>query len=924
MAGRRKGAGEPRETPIEALRHKDTRKNIPTREQDELVADEEQAPETMLYPRDPTLDPQLVWKGKDEQDRQALEVPIVPIYIQETIKPQALVEDLRARAKGAKPQLDLFGDLQMQRDIEEQIEFYEHEDQWRNRMILGDSLVVMTSLAQKEGLKGKVQMIYFDPPYGIDFGSNWQVSTRNRTVKDGRPENLTRQPEQIQAFRDTWKLGIHSYLSYLRDRVAVAYELLTDSGSLFVQIGDENLHLVRNILDEIFGPRNAHPIIVFRKKMMPMMKEAGFESVCDFILWYQKNKDDSVKGLRRLFVEKSTEGDTAWNWAELPDGERTKLTAEQVAAPRSLLSGAKVFQPISLLPREYRANQDFPFEFEGTTYRPPKGLCWSTHQPGMSRLAAARRLHKSGEEGLRYVYFHEDYPVARVTAVWMDAAPATDMRYVVETNINVIQRLMIACTKPGDLVLDPTCGGGTTAYVAELWGRRWITCDTSRVAIALARARIMSAQYRYYLLRDSIEGQKKETEALGMPPSGDRFESDIRKEFVYRRVPHVVLGAIANNEEIDAILARHGEELNKARAKLNNSIKMSWRDWEVPRDVDLSWPVQAKAAHVDYWQIRRARQKEIDASIARRAEYEILYDQPYEDPKRIRVAGPFTVESLSPHRTIAPSSNPARAAERSATFVTTILENIKKAGVQNTIKNERLHLDRVTPYASRSGWIHAEGEFADKSGELRRVAISIGPEHGTVSPVQVRGAAKEALKHFHLLVVCGFAFDALAYEAAREFAPFPLMLARMNPDLAMGDELLKKTGAANLFMVFGEPDITLQKSRDGKLSVEIKGLDIYNPTTGEIHNHTTDEIACWFVDTDYNGDCFFVRQAYFTGATDPYEKLKRALKAEIDEATWESVRGTKSRPFDPPSTGMIAVKVINHYGDEVLKVYKTS
>jgi adenine-specific DNA-methyltransferase len=454
---------------------------------------------------------------------------------------------------------------------------------------------------------------------------------------------------------------------------------------------------------------------------------------------------------------------------------------------------------------------------------------------------------------------------------------------------------MLMTTDPGDLVLDPTCGSGTTAYVAEQWGRRWITIDTSRVALALARTRLMGARYPYYLLADSPEGVKKGAEITGLTPPDYKTEGDIKKGFVYKRVPHVTLKSIANNPDIKEGMTREA----------------------------------------------------IDTAIARHADTETLYDQPYEDPKRIRVTGPFTVESLSPHRVLAGDEErpvTEREAQRAATvgqFETMILENLKKAGVQNTVKGERLVFDRLEPYAGE--WLHAEGEYTEKGGLTRRVAVSIGPEHGTVGPEQVKEAAKEALKGtgFDVVVVCGFAFDAHAGETAREFSPdepekregfvaeetrqygkLPVLLARMNPDLAMGDELLKKTGAGNLFMVFGEPDVDIHKQDDGKVVMEIRGVDVYDPTTGQIRSSSTDDIACWFIDTDYNEESFFVRHAYFTGAEEPYEKLKRALRADVDEAAWSSLYSTVSRPFDPPSTGKIAIKVINHYGDEVLKVYE--
>lgn len=922
MAGRKKSGSttSTTETPIDALVHKDTRKNIPTREMGELVADEEETPQEMLYPRDPTLDPQLVWKGKDEQDRKDLAVPVVPIYIQEKIHPKALIEDLRARAVGNKPQLGLFEAFEQKRDFEEQIEFYQHEERWTNRMILGDSLVVMTSLAQKEGLKGKVQMIYMDPPYGIKFGSNWQVSTRKREVADGKSEDLVRQPEQVKAFRDTWEMGIHSYLSYLRDRIRAAHDLLTDSGSIFVQIGDENVHLVRCLLDEVFGPENFAKVISVQKT--GGLAQSLLPGTSDFILWYAK--DLSKVKFRQLYLPKASGEDSLYQLIELPDATRRRISPEERAGTAALPPGARTFQYTSL----ESANPRVRFQYQNRVY----DQRWKTSVPtGMTRLARADRLYSTGAS-LRYRRYHDDFPVVAITNNWTDTGAGSFLDpqiYVVQSTSKSVQRCVLMTTDPGDLVLDPTCGSGTTAAVGEHWGRRWITIDTSRVAIALAKMRLMAARFPYYMLADSRGA------------TAGRAEPDVRQGFVYERVPHITLKAIANNEEIDTSHARFEEQLDPLRTKLNKVLKKKWEEWEIPRDVDASWPIEAKAAHAEWWQLRRARQKEIDASIARRADSEILYDQPHEDPKRIRVAGPFTVESLSPHRMLdasIPVPESQTAGANASTFVTTILDNLKKAGVQNTVKNERLLFDRLNPFPGK--WIQAEGEFTHKSGAIRRAAISIGPEHGTVSPEQVRGAAKEALKHFDLAVVCGFAFDALAYEAAREFSPkngsnpppspkgspaqksITVLLSRMNPDLAMGDELLKKTGAGNLFMVFGEPDISLQKTKDGKFVAEIKGLDVYDPTTGEIRSHKTDDIACWFIDTDYSGDSFFVRHAYFTGANDPYEKLKRALKAEIDEDTWASLYTTKSRPFDPPSSGLIAIKVINHYGDEVLKVYE--
>jgi adenine-specific DNA-methyltransferase len=503
--------------------------------------------------------------------------------------------------------------------------------------------------------------------------------------------------------------------------------------------------------------------------------------------------------------------------------------------------------------------------------------------------------------------------------------------YVVQTTTKVIERCVLMTTDPGDLVLDPTCGSGTTAYVAEQWGRRWITIDTSRVALTLARTRLLAARFPYYLLADSPEGLLKEAEITGKPPAQVKTDANIKKGFVYKRIPHVMLRTVSTNEEIDTIHAIWQEKLEPVRSQLNKALRQKWEEWEIPRETDEEWSAKAKELHAEWWKLRHERQREIDASIARHAETEFLYDKPYEDSKRIRVTGPFTVESLSPHRVLATDQEQPAAQAQSGNgdrFIKVILENLKKAGVQNMVRNERLKFERLEPFAGT--WIQAAGEYTE-SGNAKRVAVSIGPEHGTVGPDLVKEAAKEAVQGvgFDLLVICGFAFDPHVSEEVKRYGKLTILTARMNPDLAMGDELLKKTGAGNLFMVFGEPDIEIRRQKDGNLVVEIKGVDVYDPTTGQIRNDSTDDIACWFIDTNYNGESFFVRHAYFTGAEEPYEKLQKSLRAEVDEAAWSALYSTVSRPFPPPKSNgkgqpKIAVKVINHYGDEVMKVYSVA
>lgn len=855
---------------IESIRHKDKRKNIPTEELRDFVAEEEKAPDQKLYPRDSSLDPQLVWKGKDEQDSEDLAVPVVPIYIQEKIHPQAIIDALPRTKQPDDDQFDLFADFNgLDDDFEKKIDFYKHDHNWANRLILGDSLLVMTSLAEKEGLKGKVQMLYLDPPYGINFGSNWQVSTRKPQVKDGKAEDTTRQPEQIRAFRDTWKLGIHSYLAYIRERLLVARDLLTETGSVFVQIGDENVHLIRCVLDEVFGSGNFIVQISFQKKG----SQSGdfVPPINEYIIWYSKDRDQTK--FRPLFQERNLAGvgGSGFNKVELADGTVRPLTDEESNDTVPLPDGARVFRLNPLFSQKSGPND--PVVIDGKTY-PSGGNSWKVSPTKIPLLHQVGRTVITGTR-INFKRYAEDFNFVPYSNLWTRLGGATGKVYVVQTNVEVVKRCLLMTTDPGDLVLDPTCGSGTTAVVAEQWGRRWITVDTSRVSLALARTRLMAAKYPYYLLADSPEGVRKQSEITGKTPPPHDTDHDIRKGFVYEPVPHVTLKSIANNPDL-----KKGMQSN-----------------------------------------------DIERAIARHSDQEILFDKPFEDRKRIRVTGPFSVESLSPHRVLPADDNvdgTVTTAEVQAhgDFAMMILDNLKKAGVQNTVKNERMKLDTLESFAGN--WIHAAGEYTDKDEKSHRVAVSIGPEHGTVGPQQVKEAAKEAVQGvgFDVLIVCGFAFDPHVAEEAKRYGKLTVLPTRMNNDLSMGDELLKKTGAGNLFMVFGEPDLDIKKQKGGKLVAEIKGVDVYDPTTGQIRNSSTDDIACWFIDTEYNGESFFVRHAYFTGAGEPYDKLKRALRAEIDEAAWSSLYSTKSRPFDPPESGRIAVKVINHYGDEVLKVFE--
>lgn len=933
---------------IDAIRHEDaTRKNIPTAELQSVMRRDEQSPIRVAYARrNRDLDPQLVWRGKDAQDEAAeLLVQAPPLYIQEKVHPQVLIEDLkrqtaRAAAERAETQVgqggftaDLFADFNGLPSEDARTEFYRHDGHWQNRMILGDSLGVMASLAEREGLRGKVQCIYFDPPYGIKFNSNFQWSTTSRDVKDGNAEHITREPEQVKAFRDTWRDGIHSYLTYLRDRLTVARDLLTESGSIFVQIGDENVHRVRAVMDEVFGDGNCVALIPFSKTGGQTAEFLG--EVCDYIIFYAKNKE--LLKYRQPYLKKSRGGTGSgeYSWVETFVGERRRATRQESDVPDNLPSGSKFLIPDNLT--SSRPPGNFPVEFQGRAQTPKKGF-WKTSPDGMKRLVKAGRVMRQGET-LRYVRFFDDFPVSPVANMWVDTAArgwGEDKVYVVQTGARIIERCILMATDPGDLVLDPTCGSGTTAYVAEQWGRRWITMDTSRVALALARARIMGARYPYYLLADSREGQLKEAEVTRSAPAATATRGNINHGFVTERVPHITLKSIANNPEIDDLWQRHQIELEPLRARLNTLLGKAWQEWEIPRDADPAWPADAKTTHARWWQQRIQRQKDIDASIAARAEFEFLHDKPYEDKKKVRVAGPFTVESLSPHRTLAvdedddlidtAAESEARydARQESRDFVSIILDNLRTAGVQQAHKADRITFTSLVPWPGE--YVCAEGRYTDADGQTeRRAAVFIGPEFGTVSRPDLVSAAREAGDGgFDVLVACAFNYDAHSSEFGK-LGRIPVLKARMNADLHMAEDL-KNTGKGNLFVIFGEPDIDILDAPGPgrRLQVKVNGVDVFHPATGEVRSDGPDGIACWFIDTDYNEESFFVRHAYFLGANDPYKALKTTLKAEIDADAWATLNRDISRPFERPASGRIAVKVINHLGDEVMKVFRVA
>ena len=971
---RRRGTRQPLK--VESLTHDEAgRPNIPTAEYQALLKDDEQHPiEVAFERRNPDLDPQLVWRGKDPRDWSDLVTTAPPLYIQEKVHPKALIDDLkrakRANDEPALEQFDMFADFNGLPEGADRTDFYQHEANWSNRMILGDSLHVMASLAEREGLRGQVQCIYIDPPYGIKFNSNFQWSTTSRDVRDGKREHVTREPEQVKAFRDTWRDGIHSYLSYLRDRLTVARDLLADSGSVFVQMGDENVHRVRALIDEVFGAGNFVGEIVFNKT-------TGFSTnylaqVSDVILWYGK----SHKSLKFRPL-----------WREKVPGDEGATKVKQVLSIGALkchgLDPTRL-ATLDQLTSQGASGRDKNLSFRGDVFPPRSGLHWKTNTGGLKRLGEAGRIAVEGQTP-RQVRFMDDFSGFPIHNVWMDIGGVqsrTDPKvYVVQTATEAVKRCILMTTDPGDLVLDPTCGSGTTAYVAEQWGRRWITIDTARVALALARARIMGARYPYYLLADTTEGQAKLAEVKRREPSSAPTYGDIRQGFVYKRVPHITLRAIANNAEIDVIWERMQPAVEAAVGDLNQILQTihpvrvegleeerAWQgatappaagegqlidfsapgdatvtlpsgetapvnallEWEVPREPPEDWPAAAHEPLARFWEARIARQREIDASIAAKADFEYLYDKPYADRHTVRVAGPFTVESLSPHRMLGVDEHGElidTAAEATGRygepqdFASMILDNLRTSGVQQAHKDDRIAFDSLTPWPGDH--VCAEGRYLEgsESGRQRRAGVFVGPEFGTVQRQDLVEAAREAAEaDFDVLIACAFNYEAHATEFDK-LGRIPVLKARMNADLHMGGEL-KNTGQGNLFVIFGEPDIDVLDAEDGQVQVRVNGVDVFDPSAGEVRSDNTDGIACWFIDTDYDSESFFVRHAYFLGANDPYKSLKTTLKAEIDADAWATLHSDTSRPFPKPASGRIAVKVINHLGDEVLKVFR--
>jgi adenine-specific DNA-methyltransferase len=863
-------------------------------------------------------DPYLNWAGKAEHT--SFEVPTVSLHVHEKINAKSIINSATKVTKDYAH--GLFGSFEKPA-LRNALEFYQHKQGWKNRLIAGDSLLVMNSLLNKEAMAGQVQMVYIDPPYGIKYGSNFQPFVGKRDVKDGKDEDLTSEPEQIKAFRDTWELGIHSYLSYLRDRLLLARELLSDTGSCFVQISDENVHLVRNLMDEVFGKNNFVSQISYRVKSPLGVKLIGRTN--DFIIVYSKYIEKFK--YNQIFVNKIKDDQAEFNMVETNDGHRTTSTDYHNDSTDDQF--IKHFTAQNLASSGYTSSCTFEFIYQNKKFLSPNGKSWKTNPIGIERLSKAQRLYPL-KKSIRFVYYLDDFSLFEITNNWLDTFAESDKTYVVQTNSKVIERCILMTTDPGDLVLDITCGSGTTAFCAEKWGRRWITCDTSRVALAIARQRLTTAMFDYYTLKD---------DKLGVDGG-----------FIYKTVPHITLKSIANNEEIDKIWDRRHPDIEKALADLNAALKPSplnskgegaqrageggLKEWEVPFELPKDWPKAAEEPFVRFRRLKREMQAEMDASIAKRADQETLYDKPEIDMKKVRVTGPFTVEAV-PAPSVAPLED-AQALEieldKSLARSGETLrhrewkDELLKTGIRGK-QGQKIEFTSIETIPSLRN-IHAIA--STKEDNPKKVAISFGPEHAPLEQKQVEWAFEEAHK-LHpkpsFVVFAAFQFDPEAAkdidETKSEFSGFQTLKASMNPDMQT-DDLKKKRTTNESFWLVGSPDVSIEKISDGKCKVEVHGFDYYDTVKGTIESGGKSRIACWMLDPDYDGRSIMPTQIFFPLADEDtaWAKLKKTLKAELDADLMQAFFGTVSNPFTPGKR--IAVKIVDDRGLESLKILETN
>lgn len=883
--------------------------------------------------------PYLNWAGKAE--RTSFEVDTVSLHVHERVDPASILSAVRKAMKGegkstgaAKAiQPGLFDAPFENLPLRDAIDFYHHERGWANRLVAGDSLLVMNSLLQKESMSGKVQMLYFDPPYGIKYGSNFQPFVGKRDLSDSdKDEDLSQEPEMIKAFRDTWELGIHSYLTYLRDRLLLARELLNETGSVFVQISDDNLHHVREVMDEIFGASNHVCLISFRKT--GGTTSDALSTTVDFIVWYAK--DITKVKYRALYNEKAagSQGAQEYKYVELSNGSRRGLTANEINSVTPLPANARILTTASVVSDGTRANTSDPFDFNGFTFHIPKNKNWKTSVEGMKRLCKAGRIDIRVGHRI-YRRYMDDFPVSEMNSVWMDVRGALDRRYVVETSFRVIERCMLMTTDSGDLVLDPTCGSGTTAFVAEKWGRRWITCDTSRVAVTLAKQRLMTSSYDYFDLKYPHEG--------------------LKGGFIYKTVPHVTLKSIANNPDIDSIYERMHPAVESALRWLNDELKKGnasfsvteggrkghsilWGrgdallEWEVPFDWPAVWPESALPAFDDFHKQRIRMQQQMDQSIAAHADQEVLYDQPSIAKNRLRITGPFTVEAV-PFPSVK-ALDEASGPEEADTSIARTGESgrqhqwrdeLLKAGIRGKGGQLLKFADlEALPSDNDIRNLHAVGHL--DTGE--RVVVSFGPEHAALEQRQVANALNEAGSLFPLpkmIVFCAFTFDPEAAKDIDGLKGITALKAQMNTDLLTED--LKKAKSSNQsFWLMGQPEVEVRTVKDGRYEVEVHGFDYFDTVKGELVSGGKSKIAMWSLDTDYDERSVFPRQVFFpmAGKGEGWEKLKKNIRAELDESKLDKFHGTVSLPFEAGDNRKIAVKIVDDRGIESLKVMSLS
>ncbi|MCK6632371.1 MAG: site-specific DNA-methyltransferase [Fimbriimonadaceae bacterium] len=972
MARGKKSAGRAKDA--EAYKYaKDeaTRKNNPESGMVDYVSAEPSSKSTKsaksIYCWDPRESPQLVWAGKaglkkvEVEEETSLEVPLVNLHIHERVATSAIL----CSARREDAQRSLFADPEL--DFNKEIQFYQHDVDWSNRMILGDSLLVMNSLLEREGMRGAVQCIYMDPPYGIKYASNFQPRIDQRDVKDGKDEDLTREVMQVQAFRDTWELGVHSYLTYLRDRLLLSRELLADSGSIFVQIGDENVHRVRCLMDEVFGEENFCGQIVFLKTTG---KESGLlDHTFDFLLWFAKDKAKTK--FRQTTKRRFPSDDSNFRFAEDKDGSRFALTKPQMRVVDRLADEYRIYRQNPLTSQSGSESTTVPYEYAGITYRPKKGG-WKTNATGLSRLAAARRLEGVGQT-LTFIRFIDDFPYQDDNDVWEDTRQSgfgTEKTYAVTTAERVIERCILMTTDPGDLVLDPTCGSGTTAYVAEQWGRRWITMDTSRVALAIARHRLMTAAFDYYKLRH--------------PTSG------VSGGFVYKTVPHITLKSIAQNTEIDKIAEEFQPKIEEALRMLNVECGMSWKEWEVPRELPSDIRHPTSDIHDKFWTLKREMQARIDASIAKNAPTEELVDQPQREPGIVRVSGPFTMEAVpnvgSEYSVTVEekvfgeklqmqvfeeqTALTAVEARNVSAYLSDMIAKLAKTGVVAK-SGKKLSFTSLRPVDHAV--LHAEGEMVngatDQHGQalMKRVGIVFGPQNGSISESHVKEALASG-RRYDVLLLCGYDFTPTAQEMAQAASQpdWQVLLAYVAPDTVMTD-LLKDTKASQLFTMIGEPDVVVYRHGDpdlprlledaaqrsprpsggegaggegdvarraavlkeGEVFIELRGVDLYDPLSGEVKSDAGENVHAIFIDQDYDGKSFCICQALFPNKKDSWTKIARNLKGTIDEEAFSAFRTLVSLPFKPGTSfdkergeGRVQIKVIDQRGNAVVKTVR--